>query len=296
MRRYQEAMYEVAKRRLALKVREAERMLECDPGRETPLAARALFPPLRQPSQYSRGTMGETYCYKAGGLVPHESALERDFYSVMEWDYTVDFFVAQACRVPYRKPTGDMGSFFPDCLVFSDKPFKGKAAKYAPTVYEIKSNAELDQGDPELLAKLDAAATFLKACGLRFQVLNEVLIDPTYLENIKFLLGFCGPRFFMRKPEESRIVAQIMRVVYPVEQEFTPEMILKSLEGLAPREQIIPWIWNLYSDYVFQCDLLKPLSLQTKSWRCGDAGDHMANCGLPDKRADWRQPENDWRR
>lgn len=245
---------------------------------------------------YGRGTTGELFCFKAGGMVAYESALERDFYRVMEWDYTVDSFAAQPYKVPYRLASGGVGTYTPDCIVLSAKFWLGDATKYNPTAYEIKFSQDFREQWPDNKLKLRSAYGFMHESGVRFKLLTESRLNPVFVENITFLLGFRGTRYLNRTEREGRLVEAIMEAVRPIENGFTPRQVLSAVEGLAPRAQVIPWLWNLYTDYVFQCDLFTPLTLDTVSWRCGAAGLIHANCGGPDKRADWRQPENDWRR
>ncbi len=83
---------EEAIRDLNLRRERLVQALECQVAGEIPhhKIGQSIFPLVRKPSMNGFGTRGSVHCYKAGGLVPHESAAERDFYRVMEWDYTVD--------------------------------------------------------------------------------------------------------------------------------------------------------------------------------------------------------------
>jgi hypothetical protein len=260
------------------------------------MLGKTIFPAVREASKYGRGGRGEVHCYKAGGLVQHESVAERDFFRLMEWDYTVDTFVAQPFKIPSKLPNGRASHYTPDCFAISYKFFQGKSPKYDPTAFEIKTKEELREDWGDLKPKLRAGRSFLGESGFRFRILTEDRIHAVFLTNITFLLRFRGPRFMLRTPAEGLMVDDLMRYVKRSNDDFTPRELLDRVSGVAPREQVIPWIWNLYADYVLQCDLRTPLTLDTVSWRCGDAGIGFANCGFPDSRADWRQPEYDWRR
>ena len=259
-------------------------------------AARQCFPAVRTPSLYSNGMRGKLHCFKAGGLIEHESALERDFYRLMEWDYGVDTFVAQPFKVPYKLKSGRNSHYTPDCFVISSDDVRGESGFYAPTAYEIKERSELDEKWPEIKHKLKAARSFLSESGFRFRLLTEDRIHPVFLKNIEFLLEFRGPRFLFRSLLTNEIVERLFTVAESAKGDFTPRYLLERTSDLAAQEEIIPWLWNLYTDYVFQCDLLVPLSLDTVSWLCGHAGRGMTNVGFPSKRPDWRHPDNDWRR
>jgi hypothetical protein len=273
--------------------------LSCPPGTETPREkfASSIFPPVRSPSPSAWGTQGHVFCFKAGGLVPYDSLVERNFYVLMEWDYTIDTFVAQPFKIPYSRPNGRIAHYTPDCFCISYSVLEAQSPRYAPTAYEIKTKKELEEDWPALKPKLRAARSFLSESGFRFRLLTEDRINPVFLENIEFLLGFRGPRFMLRTKHEGQIIKAIMEVVKDLNDgDFTPRFLLEKVSGLAAREHLIPWVWNLYADYVLQCDLLKPLTLDTVSWRVGDSGESMQNCGALCYRADWRRPENDWRR
>lgn len=256
--------------------------------------AASIFPPVRSPGSHGWGNTGRVPAWKAGGSVAFESLIERSFYLLMEWDYTVETFVAQPFKVPYRLPSGRASHYTPDCFVISGDFFLKRSPKYAPTAFEIKSRQQLDEEWADLKPKLRAGQAFLRESGFRFKLLTEDRINPIFLKNVEFLLSYRGPDFALRTKAEVQIVEQLMWHTRRLD-EFTPRHLLERVAGVAPREQIIPWLWNLYADYVFQCDLLTPLTLDAVSWRCGDAGS-FANCGAEDFRADWRQPENDWRR
>lgn len=296
MRKYRDAIRETLRLEKAEKLYRVRKVLSCTRDRETPAAARAEMPPQRQPSLYSHGHMGTIQSFKAGGAVDYESEVERSFFRIMEWDYTVDFFVAQPCSVPIQLPSEKLGRYTPDCMVISSPLFVREGEKYKPTVYEIKQQADLGNELRAMRPRLRTAIGFLRDAGFRFKLLTDSKINETFLANITFLLEFRGTRFMYRMREEGDIVQAIMDAVYEVQDGFNPEYILSKLEGNFPRENVIPWIWNLYADYVFHCDLLKPLTLRTLSWQSGDAADDMGNFGMPDYKADWRQPENDWRR
>lgn len=257
--------------------------------------AASIFPPVRVPTAQSWGNTGSVPAWKAGGSAAFESRIERDFYLLMEWDYTVDTFVEQPFKVPYELPSGRTSHYTPDCFVISSDLFLKDAAKYAPTAFEIKSKQELDEEWSELKPKLRAARSFLAESGFRFRLLTEDRINPIFLRNIEFLLSYRGPSFALRTPAEGEIVTQLMWHVHRAD-EFTPRYLLDKAANVAPREVLIPWLWNLYADYVIQCDLLTPLSLDTVSWQVGDAGAGFANSGHFDYRPDWRKPEHDWRR
>lgn len=298
MRSYQMNIRKDALRELAMRRTQLVQALACPENSQVPhhTLGKTIFPPVRQPSMYGRGTRGEVHCNKAGGLVHHESAVERDFFRIMEWDYTVDTFAVQPFKVQYERPNGRASHYTPDCFAISDKFFVGSASKYEPTAFEIKTRDDLRADWAELKPKLRAGRSFLVESGFRFRILTEDRIHPIFLTNINFLLKFRGPRFLLRSRAEALIIDRLMRYVKRKNDDFTPRELLDQFTGPEPREQVIPWMWNLYADYVLQCDLLTPLTLDTVSWRCGDAGEGIQNCGFPDKRADWRQPENDWRR
>jgi len=256
----------------------------------------SIFPMVRQPSTSNRGAKGHVHCFKAGGHVPHESDVERKFYQLMEWDYSVDTFVVQPFKVPYRLSNGRVSQYTPDCFTISSDVFVNDGPKFAPTAFEIKTKEQLEEEWSELKPKLRAARSFLGESGFRFRILTEDRIHPQFLKNVEFLLGYRGPRFMNRSAMDREIVERLIWAVKRSNDDFTPRDLLQRVSDVAAREDVIPWMWNLYADYVFQCDLLVPLTLDTVSWRVGDAGGDILNLGAADDRADWRQPENDWRR
>lgn len=298
MRSYQMNIREAAIEDLRQRRLRLEQALASSDGSSGPRnkIGSSIFPMVRQPSNSNRGAKGQVHCFKAGGHVPHESDLERKFFHLMEWDYTVDTFVAQPFKVPYKLANGRVSHYTPDCFAISSDVFVRRGAKYAPTAFEIKTKEELELGWLELKPKLRAARSFLAESGFRFRILTEDRINPQFLKNVVFLLGYRGPRFMLRSKKEDEIVERLIWSVKRSNDDFTPRDLLSRVADVAAREDIIPWMWNLYADYVFQCDLMVPLTLDTVSWRVGDAGGNIDNVGAADFRADWRHPDNDWRR
>lgn len=293
MLKYQGFIYELATReyndrqQFLLERAEAEsagRLSSFEPSRPR-------FKPVRQPSTSGTSNTGQFLSYKAGGLVPYDSILERDFYKVMEWDYGIESFKVQPVKIPYRKVDGRHGEYVPDVLVYQDKLFRKDWPSFCPTVYEIKPRAVLKEEWDEVKPKLRAGRDFCRKAGFRFRLLTDAELNHDYLANISFLLRFRGPRFVQRSRTEAAIVKSLMDEMLCGDEFFTPNSLLDRVEGrVAPRMRVIPWMWHLYSDYIIQCDMLTPMSMDTISWRCGDGGR-----GGP-SRPDWRRIENDWRR
>ena len=251
------------------------------------------FVPVRQPLISPTSPTGQLLCYKALGLVPYESLLERDFYRLIEWDYSIDRMEVQPVKIPYRKASGRSGLYVPDVAVYPYRIFRNRTPVDRPTIYEIKPRALLREQWPENRLKFRAARAFCKDAGFRFRLLTDAELNPAFIDNITFLLRFRGPRFYQRTPLEQIIVDDLHEWMWEQSNRpFTPNDLLGAIGGrYCPREQVIPWMWHLYSDYVIQCDMLKPMKMDTISWRCGDSG-----VGFWSDLPDWRQPENDWRR
>ena len=100
------------------------------------------------------------------------------------------------------------------------------------------------------------------------------------------------PSGLQRTRLQQVIVDDLHEWMLEAKRPFTPYELLDAVGGrYCPREEVIPWMWHLYAEYVIQCDILRPMKMDTISWRCGDCG-----VGFPADEPDWRHPENDWRR
>ena len=117
-----------------------------------------------------------------------ESALERDYLLLLEFDVNVARYVEQPVEIVYEYE-GKTRSYTPDVLVYYRDDLT-PAKLYPPMLIEIKYRKKLKDNWKELKPKFKAAIDYADSQGWKFKILTEVEIRNTYLENIKFLLPY----------------------------------------------------------------------------------------------------------
>ncbi len=122
--------------------------------------------PVRRSKVRTRGVRGRFYSHKNGRLVRYESLNEKHLLKVLETDPYVISYCEQPIKLEYTL-NGKIGTYTPDVL-----------AEYidgSKTLFEAKSQEELDKNDPRLAAKFQAAIDY---CGLQdwdFSVVTEAI-------------------------------------------------------------------------------------------------------------------------
>lgn len=124
--------------------------------------------PVRKTKVRTRGVRGRFFSHKAGRLVRYESLNEKYLFKLLE----VDPFISTYCEQPLQLDyvfNGKGGTYTPDAL---STDIHG-----AKTLFEAKSQTELDKNDPRLEAKFSAACNYCAEHGWEFKVITEAIKD-----------------------------------------------------------------------------------------------------------------------
>lgn len=131
-----------------------------------------------------RSVTGILYSQKHPGGAEYESPLEHDFYVLLEFDPLVTEYEPQPVEIPYTKPNGRRGTYYPDTLV--------RVRWGRSLLYEVKPYSALR--DPALrdmlLAKCRAGRRFARENGWEFRVITDRLIRTPCCFNAEFLLPY----------------------------------------------------------------------------------------------------------
>ncbi len=118
---------------------------------------------------------------ESGGCV-FESALERDFATLLEFDPTVEWYDGQPLRIPFEYPAGTSRTYTPDFLV----RYNGGRVILAEVKYRSELFAKIATYHPIFRA----ACRYAKESGFKFRIVTEVEIRTALLRNAQFLLPF----------------------------------------------------------------------------------------------------------
>lgn len=210
--------------------------------------------PTRQIGRSHRSLRGSHPSAKTGQLVQLESALERDFCCLLEFDLAVLDYVEQPLPIEYEE-AGRKRRYTPDFLV-----------RYGPAkpalLVEIKYRADLRANWARLKPKFRAAKHYAAVAGWEFRIYTEAEIQTPYLNNVKFLLRFRAPATTLR-PELSELLLEIMVQL----DESTPaEMLLVAFRDADRQAELLPVLWHLVSTGLIGCNLFQPLTMSSQLW------------------------------
>ena len=192
-------------------------------------------------------------------LIQLESALERDFCCLLEFEVEITSYVEQPVTVEYLVAEHSR-HYTPDFLIryLDERP---------AVLAEIKYRADLRENWAEYKPKFRAAQRYAASRGWVFRLYTEVEIQNCYLDNVKFLLRF---RSFHQPPPAA--FAQRLLQVLAQQGESTPAALLAlASEEVARQAELIPTLWQLVGKGMIGCNLLRPLTMNSPVWHLTDS-------------------------
>ena len=186
-------------------------------------------------------------------MIEFESALERDFIILLEFDSAVAGYEAQPLYVEYRKG-GRRCRGVPDFLVRYHE-----VAGRPPLLCDVKYRQELFEGWSELKPRLRAAMALAKSHGWSYRIMSEVEIRTPRLANAKFLLAY--------RPES---VDPLFRTLLLQKLSGGPMCPRKLLDTFGfdrlQRARALSDLWALIAQGAIRADLQQPLTMQSLLW------------------------------
>lgn len=215
--------------------------------------------PVRKVPRSHRNVTGRLASQKAVGDVEYESPLERDFYTLLEFDSTVQSYEVQPVRIDYVDENGVARHYTPDALVKYEKRGRGEKPR-PPVLFEVKPREHLVDQWREIRRKVRAARAYARERGWRFRLVTERHIRTPYLENARFLLPYMRQRTDMAA--EMLLLDRLREL-----RSTDPETLLAAAYfDPANRELLIPSLWKLIAYGKVECDLGLPLTMASRIW------------------------------
>jgi TnsA endonuclease N terminal/TnsA endonuclease C terminal len=212
---------------------------------EEPVGARAI-PPSR------RSITGLFPSRKNDGLVPFESALERDLMLMLEFSPSVVSYEAQPVKLSYRTDSGRRVNGYPDLLVrYHHGP---------PMLCDVKYRSELKEKWDKLKPRLKAAFRYAQEQGWSYHLRTEREIRTPCVENARFLLPYAR-----RTPNRAH-EHLIMTTLKAAGQTTIQELLEASCAYDWNRAQIIPTLWCLIGRRNIVADLDRPVGISSVVW------------------------------
>lgn len=210
---------------------------------------------VRQIPPNRRSVTGRSPSRKNGRSVAFESALERDFAAILEFDTSVERYETQPMWLEYSDSDGRKRRGVPDFLV----TFR-RSLGLTPILCDVKYRRELFERWTELKPRLKAARAYAQAHNLTYRIKTEVEIRRPYLYNAKFLLPY--QRLEPDPAYEEELISRMLWM-----ESATPQSLLEAC-ATDPwrRAELIPTLWNLVARRRISVDLEQPLTMRSDLW------------------------------
>src|SRR6218665_391726 len=188
----------------------------------------------------------------------YESALERDFMLLLDFDLAVDVYTPQPLTIQYQCRDGTWHRYTPDGLVEWRKDLRPHDAR--PLLVEIKDREAFHGEWRAWRERMRAARRHADERGWQFLVITERDIRNPFLDNARFLLPY------RRRPgppqTDQWVLDKLSELI-----ESTPQELIESLyQDKWNRAALIPVIWCLLAERRIGCDLTEPLTMQSTLW------------------------------
>lgn len=200
-----------------------------------------------------------------------ESPLERDFISIMEFDYTVDAFYEQPVTIEYIEDS-KKHRYTPDFLVYFDKN-KSLGKWLKPQLVEIKTQVDLKANLNKYEKRFSEARKYAENRNWEFKIFTEEHIRTPYLKNANFLRDY---RDYPIQPRwEDLLITALISLEESTPKEviseaynlhlINPDILEKNKkEELEP--ELISTLWNMIEQGSVVTDLSLLLTMSSKIW------------------------------
>lgn len=186
-----------------------------------------------------------------GGSNEFESALERDFLCLLDFDRSVLEVCEQPLTIQYTE-RGRQRAYTPDFLVDFESG--------VTLLVEVKFREDMAKHWRVLRPGFKAAVSYCREMGWRFKIMTEVEIRGTFLDNACFLRGY------LRHPPDEALEEQVVRSLAALGR-TTPRVLMQAaFESRHYQMRALAALWRLVAIRRVSASLDKPISLETPVW------------------------------
>lgn len=182
--------------------------------------------PVRKIPKSFRSVTGRFPSVLNGRCIGCESRLEQEFYLKLEFDRTVRKYEEQPFKIS-GEVDGNKISYTPDCLI---NYLNGQPDRFV----DVKFQSEVDEHDKGMEARFTLARNYAIENGLVFDVVTDVLIRDTALDNYRLIYRFAKPPNNFETKKEY-----ILKVL-----DLSGALILKDLMPLLAKEQMAQSVYK----------------------------------------------------
>lgn len=184
-----------------------------------------------------------------------ESTLERDYFSLLNFDTHVVSYEEQPVAIPWQDALGKERNYTPDVLVNYDNTIS--------KLVEIKYRSELREKWLELKPKFKAAIAYCRQQGWRFKIITEVEVRGTELNNIKFLNGYLG---LNNNDAFQSKCNKLLEIISDLIQTTHEDLLAIISNDKMNQAEWIPVLWFLVATQQINTNLSEPLTMKSIIW------------------------------
>jgi hypothetical protein len=205
--------------------------------------------PVRKIKKSYISCVGYFKSYKNNKQLAFESILERDFFTILEFDNTVISYEEQPLKIKYMLKAKN-NRYTPDVLVTYTNGSK--------KIFEVKYQSDIDS-DPELEHKISVLKEEIAGqMSIPFEIFTDTQIDQIYFKNCVFLYKSA----FI--PPNGAIATKILENLNALS---TPVSIKSFLELLTVDQteqlRILPYLWHEVFKNTSLVNMYQPLTMSS---------------------------------
>ena len=186
--------------------------------------------PVRKIKKSYISCVGYFKSYKNNKQLAFESILERDFFTLLEFDKDVAIYEEQPLQIHYELKSKNT-RYTPDVLV----TYKDGSRK----IFEVKYQNDLDS-DPALQHKISVLKEEIaRQMSLPFETFTDTQIDQIYLKNCIFL--YKNAFLTENKVITAKILKNLDRLSKPISIKSFLELLS---DNKIEQMQSLPYLWH----------------------------------------------------
>lgn len=197
---------------------------------------------------------------KTPGNGAFESALERDFYVLLEFDRRVIAWHPQPIKIPVAGGQGRRASHYtPDVAVeYSAEP--DDRTLHRVELCEVKYRQELREDWAKLKPRFKAALRHARSQGWAFRIYTEVEIRTQRLENARFFLGY------INRATDAMDIARLEHTLLEIGVSSPNDLFKSAFVTPEEKGRMLGVLWHMIATGRVLMDFDKKLSMQTSLW------------------------------
>ena len=188
----------------------------------------------------------------------YESALERDFMTLLAFDATVDVYTPQPVVVHYIDAEGVKRRYTPDGLV--EWRTDVDVDDLRPVLTEIKFREEFAGNWRAWRVKARAAQAFARERGWHYKIFTEREIRTPVLENATFLLQY------QSRPSSPETEEWVLNRLHTLSESTPADLIASLYRDRWNQATLIPVLWRLMAERSVGFDVSQPLTMNSPIW------------------------------